>query len=109
MKWGHEIGSKNGPISVTRAEYNAAFGVEVPEAPDIPDAGAHVLAWWQHLSARRPAAFDGLAPIPYTELYYWSALTRTMITPAEISIIMQIDGAYIEAVNIERQEQRERK
>lgn len=108
MNWGHTIAAKGGPVEVTRAEFNEAFGVEVPDQPAIPDVAMHVWLWWQHLNSRRSPGFDGLSPISYSDIYHWSALTRTQITPDEIAMLIAIDDAYIRAVNTERKEQRER-
>ena len=49
-----------------------------------------------------------MSPLSYSEIYHWSALTRTQITPDEINMLMQLDDAYLAAVNTERKEQRER-
>jgi len=108
MKWGHKVLSKEGQIEVTRAEYNEAFGVESPDPPAIPDAVIHVWEWWWQLSARRSSGYDSISPLSYSEIYYWSALTRTQISPIEIDIIVKLDDAYIRAVATERREQRDR-
>ena len=108
MLWGHKVNGKDGEVEVTRAEFNASFGVDSPEAPEIPDAVAHVWEWWWKLNARRLPGFEAMAPLSYSEIYHWSALTRTQITPAEIGILIQMDDAYLQAVSAERKEQRER-
>ena len=53
MHWGHKITGKDGQVDATRTEYNAAFGVEVDEPPDVPDQVIHVWGWWWNLNARR--------------------------------------------------------
>jgi len=110
MHWGHKVIGKDGQIEATRAEYNEAFGAEekTPEAPDIPDAAMHVWEWFWRLNARRPPGFDSMAPLTYSEIYHWSALTRTQITPDEINMIVQMDDAYLQAISAERKEQRDR-
>ena len=108
MHWGHKVSGKDGEVDVTREEYNAAFGADSPEQPEIPDAVTHVWGWWQQLTARRKPGFESLSPLTYSEIYHWSALTRTQITPTEISMLVQMDDAYLLAVNTERKGQRDR-
>jgi len=108
MHWGHSIVGPDGKVEVTRAEYNEAFGVDVPDAPDIPEAAAHVWEWWWQLNARRSPAYEALAPISYSEIAHWSSLTRTQITPTEIEMLIQMDDAYLRTVAEERKEQRAR-
>lgn len=108
MHWGHKVISKDGQAEVTRAEYNAAFGVESPDEPEIPDVVMHVWEWWWRLNARRSPGFDAMAPLTYFEIYHWSALTRTQITPDEIGMLIQMDDAYLVAVGTERKEQHDR-
>lgn len=99
---------KNGQVEVTRFEYNAAFGVESPDEPEVPGAVTHVWDWWWHLNARRLPGFDAMAPITYSDIYYWSTLTRIQITPDEITMLIQMDNAYLQAVGEERKEQHNR-
>ena len=110
MHWGHTIMAKGGGVDATREEYNAAFGSshKTPEAPQIPDSVMHVWEWWWHLNARRNPGFDSMSPLTYSEIYHWSALTRTQITPTETSMLILMDDAYLAAVATERKEQRER-
>ena len=108
MHWGHKVLSKNGQADATRAEYNAAFGVESPDLPPIPDMVQHVWEWWWQLNARRQPGFDSMTPLSYSEIYHWSALTRTQVTTTEIDIVVRLDDAYLRAVAIERKEQRDR-
>lgn len=105
MHWGHKDRDGNG---ITRAQYNANFNAPVPEQPDVPDAVTHVWEWWWQLNARRAPGFESAAPLTYSEIYHWSALTRTQVTAAEIGILIQMDDAYLQAVRDEQRGQRER-
>lgn len=105
MKWGHKIASKEGPIEVTRAEYNEAFRVEVPEEPVI--SLEHVWNWFWLLNGRRKSGFDSPNPIGYDEVYSWSVLTRTIVTPSEVGLLMAMDDAFLEQVAIEKKGRRE--
>jgi hypothetical protein len=108
MHWGHTTLSKEGQVEVTRAEYNESFGVETPEAPDLPDAGSHIWEWWRQLDSRRVTYSEVAAPLTYSEIYYWSTLTRTQISPSEIDVLIIMDDTYLKAVADERKEQRAR-
>jgi len=108
MHWGHKVSGKGGQVDATRVEYNAAFGVESPDPPPIPDAVTHVWEWWWKLNARRVPGFDSMSPLTYSEIYHWSVLTRTKIATQEINMLIMMDDAYLQAVNAERKEQRER-
>lgn len=108
MKWGHTLNNREGPVEVTRAEYNENFGVEVPEAPEIPDAGLHIWEWWWRLSSRRITYSEVMAPLSYSDIFHWSILTRTQISPSEIEVLFAMDDAYLSAVAAERKGQRER-
>jgi hypothetical protein len=100
----------DGPVDVTRAEWNASFGAELktPDDPEIPDCLTHVWGWWWELHSRRQPAFDGEAPLSYADIYHWSQLTRNIITPDEIQILMRMDDAYREQMAVERKERHER-
>lgn len=106
IKWGHKIVGKNGPVEVTRAEYNEAFGAEVPEDPFIPLE--HVWTWFWLLNGRRQSGFDSPNPISYDQIYYWSLLTRTVITPSEIELLVEMDDAFLSQVAEERKGRVER-
>lgn len=105
-KWGHKIVGKSGPIEVTRAEYNEAFGAEVPEDPFIPLE--HVWEWFWLLNGRRQSGFDSPNPITYGEIGSWSNLTRIIIAPSEIELLIAMDDAFLEQVSIERKSRSER-
>jgi len=108
MHWGHKVIGQHGPVDVNREDYNAQFGVESPEPPVIPDAVLHVWEWWQHLDSRRAPGYETQAPISYTELHHWMALTGTKVTRSEIEMIVMMDDGYLRAVSSERKDQRDR-
>lgn len=109
MHWGHKVQQGRGEeIEVTRSEYNAAFGYPSPDPPEIPDEVSHVWEWWWQLNARRMPGFDSVAPLTYSDIYHWSVLTRTQVTPTEIAMLIKMDDAWLQAVNQEKREQRDR-
>lgn len=68
------------------------------DGPDCPAWGAHVWLWWCDLHRGRGIGGMGPAPISWSDLAAWSALTGAEPTPVEVSLIMDIDGAWMEAV-----------
>ena len=109
MHWGHEVSvSRDTKEKVTRAEYNAAAGVDTPEMPDIPECAIHVWQWWWELNARRPPGFEALAPISFSEISAWIMLTGRLVSPEEIRWLIQMDNAWLEVIASERAAKRER-
>jgi hypothetical protein len=106
MKWGHKVADKDGPREVTRAEFNEAFGAYTPEEPFVPLE--HVWNWFWLLNARRQPGFESPSPITYEQVHSWSVLTRTIITPSEVELLMAMDDVFLEQVSIERKGKRER-
>jgi hypothetical protein len=70
---------------------------------------AHVWGWFWQLSQRRTAGFDSPNPISWTEIQAWRELTRAMILPEEIDLILMMDSAWLEAVAQHREEQKDKK
>lgn len=101
MKWGHKISRGDEQIDVTRAEYNQAFGVAVPEQPEIPDVAMHAWLIWWRLNARRPAG-EHVNPLSYTEAESFCRLTGTILLPEDMQMIEAIDNAFIASVAEER-------
>lgn len=108
LKWGHTVASRNGPVEVTRKEYNQQAGAETPEQPTVPQCAQHVWEWWWQLNARRPPGFDSLVPLSYTELLAWLQLTGRYVAPEEIEWLIQMDNAWLVAIAQERKYKAER-
>jgi len=81
---------------------------EPPEEPEIPDYGEKLWAIFWKLHARRRPGFESPAPLSYTELAAWAALTREHISPDEVEVITQMDDAYMRAVHEGMELRRER-
>jgi hypothetical protein len=69
-------------------------GHEIPDEPELPACGHHVLAWFFELSNRRTPAFSGVAPITFQDISAWRDLTGTPVLPAEIRMILAMDNAF---------------
>jgi hypothetical protein len=101
MLWGHRVAATvNGQSTTreaTRAEYNAAFGIESPPEPEIPECAEWIWNIWWRLNVRRPSS-ESVNPIMYSEIEAFSRLTNIMLTPEDIQMLEAIDNAYIHAV-----------
>ena len=67
------------------------------DGPAPPVDGTHVWAWFLELSAGRGSNGFGPNPISWFDLLAWTALTGTIIRPAEIEAIMALDRAWLKA------------
>lgn len=74
-------------------------GSEVPEAPDLPECGEHILQWFWDLSARRAPAMAGVSPISFCDIDAWRRLLGVTVRPEEVRAILAMDDAYRRAVN----------
>jgi hypothetical protein len=108
LHWGHKVASREGPVEVTRLEYNQQAGAETPEQPEIPACGQHVWDWWWELNARRAPGFDSTVPLSYTEICSWLVLTRRLVTPEEIGWLIAMDDRWLNTIADERKAKSER-
>lgn len=83
------------------------FGREkLIQEPEIPDEGEHLWKWFWSLSGRRQQGMNGPQPLTYAEIASWSRLTGEILLREEITIITDMDDAYLEALAKEREAQR---
>jgi len=108
MHWGHTAASPSGPVEVTYAEQMEAFGLEPPQAPEVPECGVDVLACFWELNARRPAGFEQLCPVSYTEIHHYLELTGKQLDRVEVGWLIQMDNAWLHAISEQRAERQER-
>lgn len=103
MIWGHKLSQGKGqdPKEVSRSEYNAAFGVESPDAPEVPECGYHAWEIWWRLNARRPSG-DTQTPISWSEMQSFCNMTGVLLVPSDVAMIESLDNAYLIAVSEER-------
>jgi hypothetical protein len=102
MMWGHKVRKGRGdPEDVTREEYNAAFGVESPEQPEIPECAYHAWEIWWRLNARRPTG-ENQTPISWSEMQSFCAMSGVVLLPDDVAMIEALDNAYLIAVSEER-------
>jgi hypothetical protein len=63
--------------------------------PPMPESCAHVWRWFIELSAARGSNGWGPNAIRYTDIAAWSALTRTIIQPMEVRVVLHLDHIYL--------------
>lgn len=75
-----------------------AHGIEIAELhPELPPVEIfYIWSWFLELHAGRPS--NGLArcSLPYSEILAWATLTGSYLTPWEVSVIKQLDNAWLE-------------
>lgn len=76
--------------------------------PEIADYFLHIVNWFWDLNASRSQGFDGPLPLTFSELSAWREMTGEMPSREELSIIRQMDQAYLSALAKEREDQRAR-
>lgn len=108
INWGHKVASRNGPVEVTRKEYNEQAGAVTPEQPAVPECATHVWTWWWELNSRRPPGFEAVAPLSYTEIRAWILLTGRHVAYEELEWLIQMDNAWLNTIAEERHAKRER-
>ena len=80
----------------------------MPDAPEFPESVNHVWHWFWELHDRRGVGFESRAPISFNDIYVWSLLTNTFITPAEVRLICTMDKALLEQMGEEHTAMQER-
>lgn len=85
----------------TMAEMYRRFGKgdEVPEQPEVPDCGAHVLQWFFELSSRRQPSMGGVSPLTFSDIAAWQNMLGIEVLVEEVRMILALDVAYRKAVN----------
>ncbi|MDO6966988.1 phage tail assembly chaperone [Rhizobium alvei] len=76
------------------------------QTPDIPEEGESLWSAFWALNRRRQHGMNGPQPLTYSEIGFWSRLTGEILLRDEITIIIEMDDAYIVALEKERDAQR---
>jgi hypothetical protein len=75
------------PVQVARrAQWEAEL-----DGPPVPPALAYLLEWLDELYGRSGATMDGLAPLSYSTMQAWAALTGRHPLPHEVQALMLLD------------------
>ena len=75
----------------------------------MPEVASHVWHWFWQLSERRQRGFDSPNPIGWADIQAWQQLTRTLVLPEEIDILLAMDSAWLSAVAEFREETKDDK
>jgi hypothetical protein len=65
------------------------------EPVSIPEALLYLWFWFCELSNSRQYSEFGAMPLSYSEIFAWSQLTGNDPTALEVSILKQLDRAYL--------------
>jgi hypothetical protein len=65
------------------------------DGPPMPESCAHLWRWFLELSAARGSNGWGPNAINYGDILAWSRLTRTIIRPVEVRVILHLDHIYL--------------
>lgn len=100
----YDLPDENGE---TRRERNERFGMGELNPEDVPNFdGGYLLEWFAQLNRFRTIGINGPDPIQPRTILDWCALTRTIIRPEEINILLAVDAAYLAEYGKEMQQRR---
>ena len=74
-----------------------ATGEAAYEVTPVPACAEHVWATFWELHAQRQGGVDGPCGLQWGEIYAWSQLTSEALRPWEVTAIMRMDKAFLEA------------
>lgn len=60
-----------------------------------PAALAYLWEWFKEVSAGRPQAMSGVAPLPWAEFNAWSAMSGIRPTTWELGVLRRLDQALV--------------
>lgn len=73
------------------------LGVSLPEdvAPDVPENGEYLWAWFQELSSGRGNNGFGVLPLSWADMDAWARLTGNQPEPWETAILRNMDDTFL--------------
>ena len=83
-----------GTDGVTAADKLRYLGKPV-EGAEPPPQAAHLLGWFQELSAGRTSSGFGWNPLAWGDFMAWSALTGTTLRPWEVRMLKRLDHLFL--------------
>jgi len=76
----------------------------------IPEHGSYLWGWYEQISNSCVRIVDGICrPIPPSEILAWIQLTGNIVWPSEYAILVKMDRAYCEEMNLELEANRARR
>jgi hypothetical protein len=91
----------------TRRERNARFGQSSPE-PFRPVKGRYLWEWFISASDFREFGEHGPKCITPGQWKFWAEINSVEVRPEEFKVLVRMDRSYINALNVELSEQRNR-
>jgi hypothetical protein len=73
------------------------------DGPEIPAEVAHVWGWFCELDSQRSGNGFGGNPISWGEIAAWAALTGSMPRPHEVRMLLRLDRARLEVMNLKEE------
>jgi hypothetical protein len=64
------------------------------DGPPVPASCRHIWGWFRELAAARGSNGFGPNPISYADIAAWSRLTRTIVRPIEVSVLLHLDHVF---------------
>ncbi len=84
-------------------------GVAAPQIERLEPEDWQIYNWFADLNKARQSGMNGPLPIPYTEMQAWLLLTRETVSSAQITLLRDMDEAYLIAhAKIRDEQERER-
>ena len=71
-------------------------------------AASHVWEWFWTLSSQRGSGFGSAQALSWSEIADWAKLTRTLVTPEEVKMLVAMDMAYRSTASDEESAKREK-
>ena len=70
----------------------------------MPEAADHVFGYFWELCWTRRPGFSGPLGLEYAEIEAWCRLTQRTLGQPELRLLMEMDKAYISAINSKKDE-----
>jgi len=71
---------------------NAEAARTLAHAPECPEPLAYLLGWFEDVFGRSGVGMSGLAPLTWSTLADWSAMTGTVIDAREARALLHLDA-----------------
>ena len=86
--------SKAGTDGVPAADKLRYLG-KLEAGPEAPPQAAHLLGWFNEISAGRTSSGFGWNPLTWADLAAWSRLTGTALRPWEVRMLKRLDHLFL--------------
>lgn len=86
IPWNHYVGA---------AERGNVRAQEMLDGPPFPDAIDYLWKWFAELDSTRVYGMDGPTAIRHIDIFAWANLSRTSITPEEVTALMRMDRVWL--------------